>query len=220
MEPGQDQGPADQAIHGDPRRMATSAIAGFVYQAVVASIAWLRLRPDEDLYLEVAEDYAVAACDALKGVQVKHTADAVTSNNPSVVAAIDSLFDLQLRNPERTVSIVYFSTSSIGLERAVDDRALGEATLLYWGKVVARQAAVQPLRDRLARMPLGPEALAFLRTADDERFRQGLADRIEWACGAPNLEEQHRQFDEMLMAYGEEKGVPPSKIEHVKNAVL
>ena len=46
------------------------------------------------LYLEVAEDYATATKDTLRGVQVKHTAGSITSNSPGVVTAINSLFEL------------------------------------------------------------------------------------------------------------------------------
>jgi len=52
---------------------------------IINPIAWPTLRPDQDLRLEVAKDYAEASQGVLKGVQVKNTADAITTDTQSVV---------------------------------------------------------------------------------------------------------------------------------------
>lgn len=55
-------------------RQAANALRGYIYQIYQSLLAWIDLSPSETLYLEVAEDYAVVARDALTAVQVKDTA--------------------------------------------------------------------------------------------------------------------------------------------------
>jgi len=52
----------------------TDALRGYAYQVVAATLAWLNLKQDSYLILEVAEDYAIIANGALQTVQVKDTA--------------------------------------------------------------------------------------------------------------------------------------------------
>ena len=58
---------------GDPSTEAIAALRGYAYQVYVSSIAWSQLSEGQDLYLEVARDYAVVAGHALKMVEVKDT---------------------------------------------------------------------------------------------------------------------------------------------------
>src|SRR5438270_5378263 len=120
---------------GDVARQAVATLRGYAFQLYGSVLAWLELKEVEDLFLEVAEDYAVVARDALKAVQAKETraSGAVTLNTPGVREAINSFVDLSRRNPTRTVSLRYFTTSPIGLEKEVADRIAGMSGLEYWG---------------------------------------------------------------------------------------
>src|SRR5438034_11199973 len=100
------------APQGDVARQAVAALLrGYAFQLYGSVLAWLELREGEDLFLEVAEDYAVVAHDALNAVQAKETraSGAVTLNTPGVIDAINSFVDLTRRNPTRTVSLRYFT---------------------------------------------------------------------------------------------------------------
>ena len=75
---------SDQPL-GDPSREAVASLRGYAYQLYASALAWLDLGIEEELHLEVAEDYAIAASDALKAVQVKDTGPtAVTINTQDV----------------------------------------------------------------------------------------------------------------------------------------
>src|SRR5215469_6979390 len=102
---------------GDVGRQAVAALRGYAFQLYGSVLAWLELREGEDLFLEVAEDYAVVAQGALKAVQAKETraSGAVTLNTAGVKEAINSFVDLSHRNPARTVSLRYFTTSPVGM---------------------------------------------------------------------------------------------------------
>src|SRR5215468_5622014 len=86
---------------GDIARQAVAALRGYAFQLYGSVLAWLELKEGEDLFLEVAEDYAVVAQDALKAVQAKETraSGAVTLNTAGVREAINSFVDLSHRNP-------------------------------------------------------------------------------------------------------------------------
>src|SRR3984893_11696372 len=151
------------APQGDVARQAVAALRGYAFQLYGSVLAWLELKDGEDLFLEVAEDYAVVAQDALKAVQAKETlaSGAVTLNTAGIKEAINSFVDLSNRNPARTVSLRYFTTSPIGLEKEVADRIEGMAGLKYWGSV-ARGADVAPLRARLLRLELKQQTRAYI----------------------------------------------------------
>ena|SRR5271170_2013808 len=68
-----------------PSRRSGAALRGYAFQLYGSVLAWLALKEGEDLFIEVAEDYAVVAKDALKAVQAKETraSGAVTLNTAS-----------------------------------------------------------------------------------------------------------------------------------------
>src|SRR5690349_16377041 len=86
---------------GDPSAHAVASLRGYAYQLFVSALAWLDLRPGQELYLEVAQDYAVATQQALRAVQVKDTAAKVTINSEEIRRTLDGFVDLVERNPSR-----------------------------------------------------------------------------------------------------------------------
>lgn len=172
---------------GDPSREAVASLRGYAYQLYTSALAWIELRNQEELYLEVAEDYAVAAQDALKAVQVKDTGpSAVTINSEGVQEALDAFVDLVERNPQTNVFVHYLSTSPIGQERAVGDRAGGKPTLEYW-RSAAAAADVAPLRKVLLASGLSERVERFINARDDESLRNDFLKRLQWDCGQPDL---------------------------------
>lgn len=183
-------GPRLDSPQGDAAKQAVAALRGYGYQLYASGMAWLGLRDGEFLYLEVAEDYAVASRGALIGTQVKDTAGSgsVTLQSAGVRAAIDSYVDLVVRNSGRIVSLHYLTTSGIGLERRHDQRPAGEPALLYWRRAAAG-ADVAPLRELLLELELKPATKDSIEGLSDERLRPELFSRIHWECGAPGLQD-------------------------------
>ena len=71
-----------------------ASLRGYAYQLYASALAWIDLRSGEKLYLEVAEDYAVAAQDGLRAVQVKDTGStSVTTNSEGVQEALDAFVE-------------------------------------------------------------------------------------------------------------------------------
>jgi hypothetical protein len=206
---------------GDPSREAVASLRGYAYQLYSSALAWIGLRPAEELYLEVAEDYAIAARDALKAVQVKDTGPTtVTINSEGIQEALDSFVDLVERNPETNVFVRYLSTSPIGQERAVADRAGGKPTLEYW-RSAAAAADVTPLRKILLASGLSARVERFINERDDQALRDDFLKRLQWDCGQPDLRAVQEILASRLARYcSDELGLYADDGEYLVGTVL
>ena len=97
--------PTEKTPLGNTSREAIYSLGGYVYQMYQSALAWTELEHDEFLFLEVAEDFAIVAKDALDAVQVKETTGRVTINSEGIVATIDSFVELQGKNPSLKVTL-------------------------------------------------------------------------------------------------------------------
>ncbi len=196
-------------IEGEGARQAVHALRGYAYQLFASAIAWLELRGEEELHLEVAEDYAVATRTALTATQVKNTSQPVTLRSRSVTQFLDSFVQLTLANPGRTVSCRYLSTAELGVERASPLRVGNMGALAYW-RAAATGADVGVLRAVLDKAGLAPQTKAFFAARDDARLRDEVLRRIHWDCGAAGLEGVRAELDQLLIPFGWDHGRLPS----------
>lgn len=196
----------DATPAGDVARQAIASLGGYTYQVAAAALAWVDLADGAHLYLEVAEDYATAAEQALQAVQVKDTAGSgsVTLNTESVREAIDAFVDLVARNPRRDVSLRYLTTSPLGTERSTADRPARQAGLLYWRKAAAG-ADVGPLRAILSSENFSSTVRTFVEARDDATLRRDLLQKIHWDCGTADLAGVMRELQERLVVLGRDR---------------
>jgi len=208
------------APQGDAARQAVSALKGYAFQLYGSVLAWLELKVDESLFLEVAEDYSVVAHDALKAVQAKETSASVTLNTESVRAAIDAFVDLSHRNPRLTVTLRYFTTSVIGIEHKTADRIDGIAGLEYW-RLVAQGADLVPLRQRLLNLKLKQPTLDYIDGLDDETLRERLIRRINWDCGQGRLDDLEAEIEaKLLRSPPSGLRIDPDQVTRVTSALV
>jgi tetratricopeptide (TPR) repeat protein len=188
---------------GDAARQAVDSLRGYAYQVTAAALAWLDLDPRGRLFLEVAEDYAMVAQNAIQAVQVKDTeaSGTVTLNTDSVRNAVSDFVSLRAANPEADVELRYFTTSEIGTERAIDERPGGIAGLAYWRKA-ALGADVGPLRSILESDKFSAAVQKFVRDRDEDGLRSDLLRKIHWDCGKPNLATLRTEFEKRLIVVG------------------
>ena len=175
--------PPEKPPVGDTAREAIDSLRGYVYQIYQSALAWTELKEGEFLFLEVAEDYAVAAQNALKAVQVKETAGSVTINSVDIVASIDSFVELRERNLDMNVTLRHLTTSTIGKEKNVDDRVDGLPTLDAWRKL-AKAGDLTDLRRVLAKSKLSKKSKGFVENLDDTDLRENFLKKIHFDCGA------------------------------------
>lgn len=196
-------------IQGDAARQAISSLKGYAYQLYESALAWVSLSEDEFLFLEVAEDYAIATVEALRAVQVKTASAAVTLKSKEVIETINSFFELSRGNPSKSISIKHLTTAKIGLERKTSDRIDGRSGLEYW---IAVQAGsdVEPLRQRLLELQLSTNAVQFLETSSPQQIKDGLISRIEWLTGAKEVSSLRQSLRNRLVYLGEKRNVVSS----------
>ena len=190
----------------DTARQAVAALRGYAYQVLATTLAWIDLDEHSRLFLEVAEDYAIIANQALDAVEIKDTAASgpVTLNTLSVRNAVASFVDLVERNPDIQVELRFLTTSEIGLERAIADRPEGIAGLIYWKKA-ASGADVSPLRGLLQSEKYPDSVRNFVESRNDESLRRDLIGRIRWDCGRPDLDTIRLELEQRMVVLGRER---------------
>jgi hypothetical protein len=156
---------------GDPAREAIASLRGYVYQIYQSALAWTEIKDDEFLYLEVAEDFAVAATNALKAVQVKETDSRVTINSGDVIASIDSFIELQEKNPSLNVSLRHLTTSVIGKEKSPEHRIGETPTLIAW-RNLAKAGDLSDLRRVLENSKLSDKSKKHIASLNDTDLRE------------------------------------------------
>ena len=191
---------------GDAARQAVDSLRGYAYQVLATALAWLDIGEKSRLFLEVAEDYAIIAKQALDAVQVKDTesSGSVTLNSASVRNAVAAFVDLTERNPAVQVDLRFFTTSKIGTEQAIADRPAGEAGLEYWRKV-ASGTDPSPLRKILESDRFPESVRAFSKAHDDAALRRDLIGRIHWDCGKPDFSTLRRELESRLVVVGRDR---------------
>ena len=204
---------------GDVSREAIDALRGYVYQIYQSALAWIELKADEFLFLEVAEDYSVVAGNALKGVQVKETGHRVTINSDDIIASIDSFVDLRQRNPELQVELRHLTTSKIGKEKSSAHRIGNTPTLEMWRKL-ARAGDVEPLRKILDASKLSKQTKTYIRKLDDTGFREQFLKRIHFDCGALDSKFLGRQLRSKLLKIVIERGGVNSQVDGCLNSIF
>jgi hypothetical protein len=160
---------------------AAHVIAGFRYQLLQSVRALLNLRDDEQLFLEVSEDFSIVSAASSTDVQVKHSQAA--SGPPG--------YSLQSADIEAVLA--RFWSAQKGKERRIVFIARGGAVrekdfefpeklpgLLYW-RAAAIDAATAPVRNALSAIfadkPLG----AWIASGPtDQELRTHLLRRVEW----------------------------------------
>lgn len=168
---------------GNEAREAIDALKGYVYQIYQSALAWIELKPEEFLFLEVAEDYAVVAADALNAVQIKETAHSVTINSKDIIASIESFVELQLKNPELQVRLRHLTTSKIGKEKSAKHRNGDTPALETWRRL-AKTGDLRPFRELLETSGISQRTKSYIRKLDDTQFREQFLKRIHFDCGA------------------------------------
>ena len=204
-------GTPDIIPKGDVARQAVDSLRGYAYQVLEAALAWLDINEKDRLFLEVAEDYAIMAEQALQAVQVKDTerSGSVTLNSPSIHKAVAAFVDLVERNPDIQVSLRFFTTSKIGTEQTIADRPAGMAGLEYWRKVAAG-ADPSPLRTILESDKFPESVRTFSKVREDAALRSDLILRIHWDCGKRGFLTLRQELEERLVVVGRDRFLLPA----------
>lgn len=200
-------------------RQATDAIGGFGYQLYQTVSAWMSLQPREQLFVEMAEDFAIATDHTLAMTQVKRTRSTVTLRSKGVLALISSMWAFQESNPGRVVSAAFLTTSRIGKEKQLSFPN-GSAGLTYWRVGAREQADVEPMRIALGGLDLPDSLKSFLKSATPDELRNRILRPIHWYTAAASVEELERDLEDRLVWYGQQRGVGAQDARNALSALI
>jgi hypothetical protein len=211
-------------LQADPKRQASDALRGYLYQALQALHAWLDLQPDHVLYLEGAEDHDVVASETGATVQVKDTIGNITLRSKCVTDAIANYWNLRRAHPDKSISFTLLTRSNIGMERG-RPFGTGNKGLAKWQKCHRGDESVAQLADFLSGDPvvvqkLPPELVTFLKKAERTAIYDDLIAPVKWCTAAPAAAAVKDAIDRKLIAHGSRLGIPPSECTRVTDRLL
>lgn len=188
---------------------------GFRYQLLQSLGAWLNLRPGEELWLEVSEDYAViSAAGGDNAVQVKASRATggptrYSLQSADVRGALSRFWSRASASPGARLTFV--ANGSVAVERHWAFPG-GVGGLAYWG-LATRGADTAPLRAALSALFEGELLGQWLAgTPSDEEFRERLLRRVTWALDAADINELTDQLRDQVGAVYLERALPVSAV--------
>ena len=193
----------ERNLNADPKRQATDAIRGYVYQIYQSLYAWITLEPGEILALEGAEDFDVYEGNAVHVTQVKDTKKSgpVTLRTRGIVDAINNFWELRKLNPDLNIQFRFLTTSPRGKERR---SPLGQDVkgLDYWDSAKRDVVPLEPLVGLLGDLGLSESLKTFIQSADNEEILEALIRPIHWDTGRKPTEALIQMIDDRLIAHG------------------
>jgi hypothetical protein len=193
----------------DPHQ-ANHVLRAFRYQLLQSLQAWLDLRNDEELWLELNEDFSVISPDRSDDVQVKHSETpsgpaSVTLRTPGVRDAILRYWARSAGGTSSRYHVTYLARSGAGREQGV---ALpeNEPGLLYW-QIASGRGHTVALRELLIDVFMATPIGDWLETSpSDEELRARLLGRIRFSLSARDDVALERMIREQLGAIYLTKG--------------
>lgn len=210
-----------QDLVGIPGRDAAASKAGFLYQDYATALAWLRLKPNELLRVETAEDFAEQTESGAVLTQVKRVKRSLT-----LAVALPFLDDVLQHidsNPSQTLSFVYLTTASVARESRSIFPA-NERGIDLWNAVKDGQNA-DTLIAGLRKMVKDGSLLAdFLAKRSPAEVVAQLVKRVTWAVDAPAPQQLRYEVQEAFasrvrveigLEYQDARRQLPALIDHV-----
>ena len=181
-------------------RDAHSAVAGYVYQAQMTILRWLRLEDDEALEVECGEDIDIISQGLATNVaderlleQIKQRSSSITLRSPPALEAIANFAEHRRANPVVRLRFRFTTNATIGTEQhsPFPNREPGIKAWEELRRGVADPVLLAGIRSILLSSPrpsatpcVSWDALRELATGD--RSLLELVRGFEWGTAAPN----------------------------------
>jgi hypothetical protein len=180
---------------GEVNRQAIAPLRGYVYQIHQTLSAWITLGENDQLYVEIAEDFATVARDperldeVLTATQVKDTRESgsVTLNSSDVLEAIAHLLALQKANPGRVVRLTFLTTSNVGKEIKLPLPS-GRPGIAAW-QSASSAGDIEELRAALCLRLADKDLGVFLRASSNDEFHAKILTSLTFVCGSGDWKE-------------------------------
>ena len=213
---------ADPApLPADPRRQANATHVAYQYQLWHTVLAWLRLRPEERLWIEAAEDFDVTAKDTATAVQVSHSARNVTLRDAKVREAIFHCWELRQKDDRATLRFRYLTRGEATVE---EGSPFGSAIcgLNLWAKAAADDQVAARILSFLRAERVGvPAAFAhFLEYCSPQEAVANLFRPLVFELGSGDASVIQAVVDVELTALAEQVGIMPAAALRARSALF
>jgi hypothetical protein len=156
-----------QPLSGDPKRQADALFRGCEYQVWQTANAWLRLGPDELLFVEGAEDFDVVGPNEGVAIQVKNAERPVSLRSSDVQDAIRHYWQLRTVHHGTKIFLRFLTRGTIAQEQGAPFGG-NVAGLGLWMRQTITDEECRKLADFLVMLDGITELQAILAVADPE----------------------------------------------------
>lgn len=202
---------------------AADVIAGFRYQLLQSIATLIALQENEILYLEVSEDFSVAAPGLTTDHQVKNSQAAAGPPSYSLQSSLIRECLGRFWDASRVAlterRLVFMARGGAAVERHFAFPG-GRPGLLYW-KAAAVDADTAPVRKALSSLFADHSLGVWLRTnPSDAELREKLLRRVNWQLELVSADELTAQIKEQLRPLFRERGWPVTLADQAMRLLL
>jgi len=222
-----DKANAPALANPDTRREATGLFKGVDFQVWQTVLAWVRLKTDELLVVEGAEDFDVVNGTEGVTVQTKATTAPVTLRSPVVVDALVNFWRTKAANPERRVRLRFVTTSGTGCEAGRSTAALEEWTACRAHPDLGRVEELRrflvddsTISARIAKAAGGDSLRSFLTAASAAQVLEELIEPVSWEWESPDVDGVREEARREIHLYGKRVNLLPRDCDRVLPAVF
>jgi hypothetical protein len=216
---------------GERKREAWDKLRGYHYQVWYAVLLWIDLPPDQDVFIECAEDVDRGTDDEIVVGQVKARAATISLNTDAAMEALSNFWKLKELNSDRALRFNYITTGEIVQESArffTNERK----GLEVWESAKQSDIDAEEVRAFLLEKatnfpkektsPLPPGIVALLKDGSTARLQEELIRPFSWYPNAVSFDKLQQDVADKIYAYSvrNSPALDSTVITTVKNALF
>lgn len=192
-----------QMLQGIPGEDAVATKRGFNYQDLATSLAWLRLKVNQVLHIEIAEDFAAEEDESVEITQVKNVAASLTLRG--ALSFLNKVVQHRENNQNKNLRFSFLTTAEIGFEKPALNLPGNMSGIAYWNAVRNGRDPLPLVKVLRELADKESELKTFLDASTDEEVHLHLINRVYWAASEPHIRKLEAQVAEELadFAYAE-----------------
>lgn len=207
-------------LQGIARRQADSLHKGIGYQHWHTVYAWINIGPDEEIYIERAEDFDRVTPSNATANQIKFRSHPINLNSEEVVSAIANAFDLFKRHPGRAVSYRFITNAAARGEEGIPFGP-GKMGLDVWKTASHSQDAQKSIIDFLkSQKRLAQKVRDYISEEPPNVVWSDFLARISFDLNDGSFSELQKRVADYLVERGRSDHIPPYLARHFSHQLF
>jgi len=205
-----------KSLPSNRKRPAYDAIGGYIYQVYHSLYAWITLKFNEDLFLEVAEDFDIKSPNSFKTNQIKRKYKNITLRSKDVIVSINNYWGFK-QQYKHSIKFYFITVANRGYEK--EHPFNGIKGLDYWDQC-KNECDLSLLKEFLLKLDLGEGLLEFIKRSSDDEIRKELLHPIEWLTGQKDTKNLVIEIKKELIKHGHYDKYTPNDSEKAFGGLL